>query len=449
MPLNILFLKEQFLNRKHFYTIGPLKTKYRPFKRSMYSTVFEQGEITHQYKKVQRRLKRLIVTVFPDKKIKYLADYALVQSDDRSLEYIEYVLYHYTYLNNVSALRQKYADLYGTDKPHKFAIDVFTYLTNDAKQFYDNMHHVEMPDIEVKDDYVPSKVLDVPQKSSKNRRKKMKRLQQTEEELFEEMAAYNMEKAKKFTNIWDNLNIVCETLNVKRMEFSTIIQNYLYDMCHTKMHIAWTAERRRIFMYGVFAYTALHTDLSTMERRESGTINKILYKYLVNFYNTFNNGKEPLKFDESPIYTNKDVMITIQAKIHHRIYTLPLSKYLLLSTGFIQMCIAMHLDLAMINNESDTIVLICLKCDNADCSVNKRQKTHNVRALRPIHQICKKCKANIICPNNLCLKCDLLDVHPKKNLNPVPLIGCILELGPEKAKDYLMLSEGDLYIEAL
>ena len=71
----------------------------------------EQGKLVHQYKKVQNLLKRLITTVFPTKTIKYLVDYALVQSEDRSSEYIEYVLYHYTYLNNVSALRQKYADL--------------------------------------------------------------------------------------------------------------------------------------------------------------------------------------------------------------------------------------------------------------------------------------------------------------------------------------------------
>ena len=400
----------------------------------------EQGKLVHQYKKVQNLLKRLITTVFPTKTIKYLVDYALVQSEDRSSEYIEYVLYHYTYLNNVSALRQKYADLYGSDKSHEFALKVFTYLAEDAKQFYDTMHYVEMPNIEVKDEYIPSKVLDIPQKSSKNRRRKIKRLQQTEDELFEEMAKYNIERAKKFTDIWNSLEVVATTLNIKNTAFPTIIKNYLFQMSSTHMHKSWTDKKRDIFARGVFAYVAIYSDMSKAEEVKPGTINTLIYSYLAEFYNTFDDENVyPALDDDDMPFTKVEIMVTLHVSIHPDYYVITLPKYALLSSGFLQMAMLMDLIIIMNDEDGKNDIHICLKCENEDCPTYKRRDTCEFTNVCEKRGICNRCTTDLSYPNNLCLLCDVLDVEvtPDRLIVPTPLIGIILELGPEKAKKEL------------
>ena len=102
---------------------------------------------------------------------------------------------------------------------------------------------------------------------------------------------------------------------------------------------------------------------------------------------------------------------------------------------------AMLMDLIIIMNDEDgkNDIHICLKCENEDCPTYKRRDTCEFTNVCEKRGICNRCTTDLSYPNNLCLLCDVLDVEvtPDRLIVPTPLIGIILELGPEKAKKEL------------
>ena len=248
----------------------------------------KHGEIVHQYKKVQSLLKRLITESFPGTVVKYLVDYAVIKSLDRSSSYKKYVLYHYTYLNNVSALRQKYVDLYGTDKPHKFALEVFQFLTQEAKSFLHSLDSIPVyPDVEVLDEYIPSPLEVVKSSISKNRRKKNKKMQMTEEELFEHVLQNNTEIAVQQDSDPNKVDAYCAMVGSTPEQIIEIITMCTISLWAGGDYIMWDTHKRSIFVKGMMGYIAIHGKIAHLEDTSPGTINSILFDMLKPLYDTF------------------------------------------------------------------------------------------------------------------------------------------------------------------
>ena len=248
----------------------------------------KHGEIVHQYKKVQSLLKRLITESFPGTVVKYLADYAIIKSSDQSPSYKKYVLYHYTYLNNVSALRQKYVDLYGTDKPHKFALEVFQFLTQEAKSFLHSLDSAPVyPNVEVLDEYVPSPLEVVKSSISKNRRKKNKKMQMTEEELFEHVLQNNTEIAVQRDSDPNKGKAYCAMLGTTPEQIDEIIIMCIISLWTGGDYIIWDTHKRSIFVKGMIGYMAIHVKIAHIEDTSPGTINTMLFDMLKPMYDTF------------------------------------------------------------------------------------------------------------------------------------------------------------------
>ena len=210
-------------------------------------------------------------------------------------------------------------------------------------------------------------------------------------------------------------------------------------MSVTGMHKTWTDKKRDIFARGVFAYAALHSDLSKYDEFKPGTINTFIYSYLANFYNTFNDINVcPIEFEDS-VLEKPEIMITLQVSIHPDYYTLIFPKYVLLSSGFIQMAMLMDLLVIMNDEYNENNIHICLKCKNKDCPTYKRRDTCEFTNACVKRGFCEHCKTDMSYPNNLCLFCNVIDVEVSSKILivPTPLIGIVLNMGPEKAKELL------------
>lgn len=249
----------------------------------------ELGDIVTRYKRTQSSLKRLIIGLFPGTQVQYLVDYALIKSSDRCSEYKQYALQHYTYLHIIAALRQEYARIIDNDKAHEFAMQIFIRLAKEAHEFileWDKQP--EQISIEEIDAYIPPKPLEVIRTPiSKNRRKRDKKLQLTEIELFAEAYSYNQEIAAKYDNSKDNTIVIFDELGIKSNDYTNIILYCIISLLYDASYIKWDLRKREIFAKGIIGLTAISTDLSYVEKCEPGSINKIMYSIILPFYETF------------------------------------------------------------------------------------------------------------------------------------------------------------------
>jgi hypothetical protein len=177
-------------------------------------------DLVKKYKDAQIKLRTLINRVF-DLKLEHfkLSDYHLrevVEPDDK---YLAYAVYHQKLLNRIYTLRNERNLISPDDESHTHARETFKWFSENAKAVINRIsletpelpqniyENLDCDDIKTYDDpkyQIRSKI-----KIGKNKKKKLKKIDQTEEKLWEMMEEVAEKELKDFS-----VNVVIDLLTL-------------------------------------------------------------------------------------------------------------------------------------------------------------------------------------------------------------------------------------------